>query len=227
MTDAEFDQALISSAFSLAAAQGWSAVSPAAAARQAGLPLEQARQRFGVVHDILIRFGQLADAQAMTDALDSGPVRERLFDVVMRRIDALQAQRAGVLALLGGLPGDPAAAVILAGGTMTSMGWMLETAGVPVIGWRGALAVQGMVAVWLYTLRAWQADESADLSSTMAALDRALSRAERVAGWLGQGPAAAAVAAEPGPKPFPEPAPEDAAAVQAAISGAASAVPVA
>ena len=220
MTDQEFDQALISAAFTLAAASGWAAVSPAAAAREAGLKLEQARIRFPNAQAILLRFGQRADEQALTDALDSGPVRERLFDVVMRRFDALQQHRAGVLALLDSLPLDPGTALVLAGATGNSMGWMLEAAGVSASGWRGALAAQGMVAVWLYTLRAWRTDDSPDLSGTMAALDRALTRAERVAGWLHHTPAEAAEP-EPQPKPFPEPDPDDEAAVAAAISGAA------
>ena len=221
MTDEAIDQAVISAAFSLAAASGWGAVSPAAAARAAGLKLEQARTRFPNAQAILLRFGQLADTHALTDALDSGPVRERLFDVVMRRFDALQQHRAGVLALLRSLPADPGTALVLAGATGNSMGWMLEAAGVPASGWRGALAAQGMVAVWLYTLRAWQADDSPDLSGTMAALDRALTRAERVAGWLHQAPASLAPEPEPQPKPVPEPDAEAAAAIAAAISGAA------
>ena len=223
MTDQEFDQALISAAFTLAASSGWSSASPAAAARLAGLKLEEARTRFPNAQSILLRFGQLADTHALTDALDSGPVRERLFDVVMRRFDALQQHRAGVLALLQALPADPGTALVLAGATGNSMGWMLEAAGVLASGWRGALASQGMVAVWLYTLRAWQTDESPDLSGTMAALDRALTRAEQVAGWLHRAPQAAAP--EPQPKPFPEPDPEDEAAVAAAISGAADSPP--
>ncbi len=225
MNDADFDQALISAAFTLAAAAGWAAVTPGAAAREAGLKLEQARTRFPNTQAILLRFGQLADAQALTDALDSGPVRERLFDVVMRRFDALQQHRAGVLALLDSLPTDPGTALVLAGATGNSMGWMLEAAGVSAAGWRGALASQGMVGVWLYTLRAWRSDGSPDLSGTMAALDRALTRAEQVAGWLHHAPSAAAAEPEPQPKPFPEPDPEDEAAIAAAISGAADLPP--
>ena len=224
MTDQEFDQALIAAAFTLAASSGWAAVSPAAAAREAGLKLEQARTRFPNAQAILLRFGQRADAHALTDALDSGPVRERLFDVVMRRFDALQQHRAGVLALLDSLAADPGTALVLAAATGNSMGWMLEAAGVSAAGWRGALASQGMVGVWLYTLRAWRSDESVDLSGTMAALDRALTRAERVAGWLQRAPIAAPEP-EPQPKPFPEPDPEDEAAVAAAISGAADTSP--
>jgi hypothetical protein len=46
------------------------------------------------------------------------------------------------------------------------------------------LRAAGLLAVWGYTVQAWQKDDSPDLSATMAALDRALSRAEQAAGWL-------------------------------------------
>ena len=202
MTDDEFDAALIGSAFSLAGRAGWAEVSVVAAARDAGLKLDRARTRFADTNAILLRFGQHADALALADSLESGPTRERLFDVLMRRFDALQANRAGVLALLRDLPGSPARALMLAAATGQSMAWMLEAAGVSTSGVRGAIAVQGLTGVWLYTLRAWRTDESADLSGTMAALDRALARAEQAAGWVGHG---SREAIEPGPKPFPEP----------------------
>jgi hypothetical protein len=199
MTDHDFDQTLIAAAFAMAARAGWSEVSVAGAAREAGLTLERARARFVGRGAILIRFGRLADEHALTGALDTGPTREKLFDLVMRRLDALQQHRAGVLALLRDLPFEPATALMLAASTSSSMAWMLAAAGVKTTGLKGGLATQGMVAVWLYALRAWQKDDSADLSGTMAALDRALSRAEQAAGWLSGGPAA------PEPKPFPAP----------------------
>ncbi len=113
------------------------------------------------------------------------PVRDQLFSLLMRRIDVLAAHRAGVLALLRAAPADPPLALWLGCATWRSMRWMLEAAGVGTRGLRGELRVKGLVAVWLWTVRAWQADESADLAHTMAALDSALGRAERMAGWLG------------------------------------------
>ena len=195
--DDTFDQALIASAFTLTAEQGWSAVSVAEAARQAGLPLETARARFPNRDAILMRFGRLADQAALAGATTDGPARDRLFDVVMRRFDALQLHRAGISALLRGLPTHPALALGLGLATQASMAWMLEAAGVVATGWRGMLRVQGLNAVWLYTLRAWLADDSADLSGTMAALDRALGRAERFGEMLDGG-------GEARPKPFPD-----------------------
>jgi hypothetical protein len=209
MDDVDFDHALITAAFAQAAADGWSSVTVASAARQAGLSLEQARGRFPTRDAILMRFGRVADQAALAGATTDGPERDRLFDVVMRRFDALQAHRAGIRAVIRELPAHPGLALGLGLATQSSMGWMLEAAGISTTGLRGLLRVQGLMGVWLYTLRAWDRDDSADLSGTMAALDRALSRAEQFAGMLHGGTAA------PKPKPFPEdpahePAPEGA-----------------
>ena len=126
------------------------------------------------VPTILVRFGRLADQAALADAAADGPVRDRLFDLLMRRIDTLQSHRAGVLALLRALPAEPPTALLLALATRRSMRWMLDAAGVPTAGVRGELRVRGLVAVWLWTIRAWRADETEDLAATMAALDAAL-----------------------------------------------------
>ncbi len=114
MSDTSFDAALIFAAFRLAGQDGWSRVSAAAAARAAGLSVAEARARFPSRSSILLRFGLLADQTALQDAPTEGPARDRLFDLLMRRIDVLQAHRAGVKALLRALPADPATALLLA-----------------------------------------------------------------------------------------------------------------
>ncbi len=198
MDDDSFDQALIAAAFTLAARDGWNAVSVAAAAHEAGLPLPSARARFAGPNAILLRFGRLADQAALTGAATEGTPRERLFDVLMRRFDALQAHRDGIRALIRALPANPPLALLLGAATNNSMGWMLEGAGISSTGLRGLLRAKGLTAVWLFTLRAWDHDNTADLSATMAALDRALARAEEFGQWLD------GAAAPSSPKPFPE-----------------------
>ena len=168
MDDAAFDNALIAAAFQLAAEQGWRRVSVAAAARAAGLPLARARERFPGRSAILLRFGRLADQAALAEAPSEGPVRDRLFDLLMRRIDALQTHRAGVLALRA-LPAEPPTALLLALATRRSMRWMLAAGGIPTGGIHGELRVKGLLAVWLWTLRAWRADDGEDLGTTIGA----------------------------------------------------------
>src|ERR1700678_4233152 len=113
MDDAAFDQALITAAFALAATNGWTTVSAAAAARAANLPLEQARARFPSRDAILLRFGRLADQAALAGALTEGTARDKLFDLLMRRFDALQLHRDGIRALLRALPANLPTAALL------------------------------------------------------------------------------------------------------------------
>ncbi|HUZ62894.1 MAG TPA: TetR family transcriptional regulator [Acetobacteraceae bacterium] len=184
MSNAEFDKALVEAAFRLAGEKGWRSVNAAASAREAGLDLAKARGRFPGRAAILIRFGRMADQAALAGASQTGPVKDRLFDTLMRRFDMLQTHRAGVLALFDYLPTDPGMALLLAHATHRSMGWMLEGAGIPATGCRGALRSRGLTAVWLWAVRAWRSDDSADLAATMAALDTALDRAGHMAGWF-------------------------------------------
>jgi len=184
MTDTEFDTALVTAAFRVAGEEGWSQVNVAKAARAGGLSVAEARARFPSRAAILLRFGRLADQAALLDVPDEGPVRDRLFDLLMRRFDVMQTNRAGVKALLRALPTDPPTALLLACATRRSMRWMLQGAGVTATGARGALQVRGLLMVWLWAVRAWQRDESEDLSGTMVAVDAALNRAERAAQWL-------------------------------------------
>jgi len=181
MTDDEFDAALITAAFAVGAEAGWRNVSTASAARHAGLDLVRARTRLPGHGAILKKFGVLADAYALTGALTEGTVKDRLFDILLRRFDFLQLHRPGVVALLRVLPLDAPLAAWLANETLRSMGWILEGAGVSASGFTGALQKRGLAVVWGWGLRAWLKDETEDLSATMAAVDVALLRADQIA----------------------------------------------
>jgi len=183
------ETALVAACFEQIAAHGWARLSIPAAAHSAGIPLDVARRSLGDRCALLLRFGALADAFALKGALTEGPARDRLFDLVMRRIDFLQMHRAGVIALLRGVPFDPPAALLLTGASLRSMDWLLAAAGVDAAGpldgrLGGTLRAGGLLAVWGWTVRAWQNDTNPDMAATMAALDSALTRAERAAGWL-------------------------------------------
>jgi ubiquinone biosynthesis protein COQ9 len=184
MSDTDFDTALVTAAFRIAGEQGWRQVDVVASAREAGLSLVEARERFPSRAAILLRFGRLADQAALLDAATDGTVRDRLFDLLMRRFDVMQTHRAGVKALLRFLPSHPSTALLVGCATKRSMRWMLQAAGVGATGPRGEIRLRGLLAVWLWGIRAWDRDESEDLSGTMAAVDVALQRAEQIASWL-------------------------------------------
>ncbi|QEO17115.1 TetR family transcriptional regulator [Acetobacter vaccinii] len=175
----DFDIALVASALTLAEERGWARVSVVDAARHAGLSLSLARQRFPLQLSILLRLGRMADDVALSDDMAGGSVRERLFDLLMRRLDVFQQYRNGLRAVLRALPFNPAQAVLLGGATLESMRWMADAAGVEATGPAGVVRVGALVGVWTHALRAWEKDENPDMGSTMAALDQALDQAGR------------------------------------------------
>lgn len=180
------DSALFAAFWDLVAEQGWQHLSLQALASRSGTSLAALRARVPYKAALPLLFARAVDEAVLRDnpAQPSGSARDRLFDVLMRRIDALQPHRDGVLRLGRDMRTDPVLTLMLAPQLAASMAWMLEAAGIESGGLRGALRVQGLCGVWIATLRAWEQDEGQDLGATMAALDRALDRAGQIAGTL-------------------------------------------
>lgn len=177
----------VDAALHLAAAMPWDMVSMADIAVEAGVDMAVLHDLFDDRADILAAYGKRIDRKVL--AVFSAPdvtvgEKDRLFDILMERFDALKPDRKAVMSILDSFQRDPKQAVISLPHLGRSMMWMVEAAGLSTSGIGGALRVAGAGAVYLYALNAWKNDDSADLSATMAALDKALTRAEQVAGWL-------------------------------------------
>ena len=176
---------LVAGLWQVVAAHGWAGLSMRRVAAASGVAPAEIRRRCPTPHHLLLLHGRLVDQAVLEgvvpDAPDDNTPRDRVFDVMMRRIDALQPHRAGILRFMDDLRGDPLLALALLALLPGSMAWMLEAAGLGAGGIAGLARAKGLTAVWLAVLRAWAGDDSADLGPTMAALDRALDRAERLA----------------------------------------------
>lgn len=170
---------IIDATMELIAGRGWRTVSLADIAAATGLTLAQLYAVFPSKRAVLNAFMRRINEQTLSGSVSTEePIRDRLFDLVMRRLDALAPYKPAIKALLRDLPWDPA--VALCGGPrfLNAMRWMAESAGVDTGGIAGMLRVKGLAAVYLATLRAWLNDDSADNTRTLAALDRALKQAE-------------------------------------------------
>lgn len=178
------------SALKLAADIGWAEIKLADIAKAAKIKLVDVRDYFDDKGDILTAFGRMIDKQVM-EALpefdEDVPVRERLFDILMERFDALNAYRGGVVSVISSFKCDPKQAVISLPHLCKSMSWMLEAAGVNTSGVAGAARVAGMSGLYLRVLYVWAGDDSADMAKTMAALDRGLGFIDAWAERLGLG----------------------------------------
>jgi AcrR family transcriptional regulator len=170
---------IIDATMELIAGRGWRTLSLADIAAATGLTLAQLYAVFPSKRAVLAAFERRVNEQTLSGGISTDePIRDRLFDLVMRRLDALAPHKPAIKVLLRDLPWDPA--VALCGGPrfLNAMRWMAESAGVETGGIGGLFRVQGLAAVYLATLRAWLNDDSPDNTKTLAALDRALKQAE-------------------------------------------------
>ena len=190
-TERDLDAALIEAAMALFSERGYAAVRLQDIADRAEMDLGALRQRVANKLDILKLFLRRLDADVLGEDAGFGPeetVRDRLFDLLMRRFDALTPYRPALRAILQDAGRDPAALLCLAPHGMTALGWYLEAAGTSADGLRGAMRIKGLCVVWLHCLRIWEKDDSDDLAKTMKALDKALGQAERLATWMQSSP---------------------------------------
>jgi AcrR family transcriptional regulator len=169
----------------LVAAEGWRGLTLARVAEASGLKLADLYLQYGSKNDLLAAYARridtvmlaaLGEAPAGGDAgADTDVLRDRLFEAVMARLDALTPHKAAIRVLARELPSDPAALLcFLHGGLRRGLDWTLAAAGLDVPGPRGLLRRKLLGLVYLDTIRAWLQDDSADLGPTMSRLDKRL-----------------------------------------------------
>jgi AcrR family transcriptional regulator len=171
----------------LLAEQPFEDIGLAEVAGRAGLKLSQLRSQFGST--LAIVGAHIKDIDRIV--LDGGDAdmgeetpRDRLFDVLMRRIEALTPYKDATRSLLRSARRHPGLAFALNAMAARSQRWMLEAAGIGANGPKGALRAQGAAIMFARVLAVWLNDEEEGLDRTMAALDRGLASGERWVGFL-------------------------------------------
>lgn len=106
------------------------------------------------------------------------PPRDRLFDVLMRRLEALAPYKSSVRSLMRSARCNAGLALALNGLGVRSMRWMLSAAAINTSGGKGAFRAQGLALIFAQVLRVWVHDDDPGLARSMAELDRALTRGE-------------------------------------------------
>jgi AcrR family transcriptional regulator len=179
--------ALRQSLLDLVEERGWLDLSFADIVEKAGLSIAEAHGIYRSKTAILLAITRDIDERVFR-GLDNDPlegsVKDRLFDLLMRRFDILKADRDAYRRLMRQLPATPAEAAAVICRLRRSLSMMLEAAGVSASGLRGVLRLKGLGLVYAAGLRAFAADDSEDLSKTMAEIDKRLGQAERLSGML-------------------------------------------
>lgn len=179
------EERIIKATLALAAARGWRDLSLGDVAAKAKVPLAEVLIPFPTKYAIVNAFQDRIDAEMLTAAGggEGDDTRDRLFDLLMERFDALRPHRAALAEIVKDSLCDPGALAFLPR-MARSMARVLEAAGVSAAGPLGVLKAKGLALVYAGAFRVWLKDESEDLGPTMAALDKGLRRAERAASFL-------------------------------------------
>ena len=176
--------AIIEALFELTAEREWKDISVSLIAERAGVSLADFRDAYPSKGAVLGGFSRKIDQivlRQLSDDLKDETAKERLFDVLMRRLDAMAPYRLGLQGVADWVRRDPLAAAALNRPALNSMRFMLEAAGIDTEGQAGALKIQGLVLAWSRVLSVWLTDEDSGLAATMAALDRELTRGATLA----------------------------------------------
>ncbi|MEQ9813143.1 MAG: hypothetical protein RLO50_10195 [Azospirillaceae bacterium] len=172
---------IVRATLGLIAEEGWQAVSVTRVAAAAGMKLAEvaalAHDRQGLLNLIGAAVDQAGLAEGPVDESESA--RDRLFEVMMRRFDFLEDNRAGFVALMGALERDPGLALRQVRPIEGSMALMLDLAGMPPHGLLGAVKTRALTLIYLDVARTWRGDDGGEMAATMKALDRRLNQAEQ------------------------------------------------
>jgi len=186
------DAQAIGAAMTLAAERGWSNTGMIDIAERAKVPvvdlIRQYPSKLAILAALFSQIDEaiLADVPKRYGDLGDG-ARDRLFELLMARFDALAPYKEGVASVLASYSSQPLEAICVLPRAGRSMALTLELAGISTSGLSGALRVKGLLVAYGDAFRTWLGDDSQDLTQTMAALDRNLQRAEKLAGlcWPG------------------------------------------
>jgi hypothetical protein len=193
-------EALAKAALTVAAERGWRGVTLFDLAAAAGRPVTDF---FGAslsdAADCVEEAFDRAVGAGLTGVDASQTLRDRLFDLIMQRFEAMEPHRDAVLTMEP-LTGDPVGLASLHVRHVRLAHWVMALAGIDAEGVAGKARAQGLAVIIGQARVAWRQDSAGDFARTMASLDKALRRAEETFGRF----AGFEDVAKGGAKPFEE-----------------------
>jgi AcrR family transcriptional regulator len=178
---------IIAAFMALLAETSFEKIGLAEVAARAGVSLGALRGEFPSTLAIFAAHIKMIDRQVLDGGegdMSEEPARERLFDVLMRRIEALAPHKDALRSLLRSAMCNPGLAVALNAMGVRSQQWMLAAADIRSSGPRGMLRAQALAVLFARVLRVFVNDDDEGHARTMAMLDRELGRGARWEGFF-------------------------------------------
>ena len=191
MADAQAREKILGAFLTLLSEKRFERIELSEVAQLANVSLADLRGEFGSTFDMVAVFFRETDKKVLsTDEqlkldpeLGDQSARDRLFEVLMRRFEALAPYREAVRSLYRSARTNPQLAMGLNKLAVRSQQWMLSAAGVGSSGLIGGMRAQALAGFFARATQTWLDDEDPGLARTMASLDRQLETAERLAGF--------------------------------------------
>ena len=187
----DLDGDILNAAMARIGEGGWDGLSLRDLAADAGIGLDELRGRIGGKAGVLGLLSKRLDQEMLKNdpaELDGMTPRERLFELLMHRFDAMLAYKPGLARLVRDTRRRPELWAPIACNVDRMASWLMEGASIRYQGPRARLARRLLAAAYGATLRVWVEDASEDQARTLAELDKRLAQLERLAGlsWPGR-----------------------------------------
>lgn len=191
MADAQNREKVLGAFLTLLSEKRFERIELAEVAQLANVSLADLRGEFGSTFDMVSAFMRETDKKVLAGGeqlkldpeLAGQPARDRLFEVLMRRFEALAPYREAVRSLYRSARTNPRLAMGLNKLAVRSQQWMLSSAGIGSSGTIGGMRAQALSCFFAKAMQTWLNDDDPGLARTMAELDRQLATAERLAGF--------------------------------------------
>ncbi len=178
---------IIDALMTLAGDMRWDQITLSMITAKADVSLADLRDHYPSKGAILGGFSKRIDRIVLDgtgDDMLGEPARERVLDIMMRRLDALAPYKAGLKEIRNATRRDPLMLAALNQLALNSWRYMLAAADIETEDELGILRIQGAALVFVRTLDTWFDDEGEDLARTMAKLDKELGNGEKIMGRL-------------------------------------------
>jgi len=179
MATAKTKQKILETFLGLLAEHPYEDVSLPLIAETAKVKLSEMRGAYSSKLKLVAAYLEQVDRQVLDERdADMGdqPPRDRLFDILMTRIDALAEHKEAVRALYKAARKDPALALDFNALEVRSQKWMLIAAGIDFSGVKAAVVAQGLAVAFARVVDVWLDEADEGMPRTMARLDKELDR---------------------------------------------------
>jgi len=181
MATAKTRQKILKTFLDLLAQHPYDDVSLPLLAKTAGVKLSTLRECYSSKRALVEAFAGMIDTAVLDERdeeMDDQPAHDRLFDILMTRLDHLAPYRDAVRTLAEAVRRDPALALEFNSIAVRSQRWMLIAAGIDLTGIKGRIVTQGLAVAFGRVVETWLDEVDEGLPKTMARLDEELNRGE-------------------------------------------------